>query len=545
MPHEEGPSQSTENVPQPRRLEEFVGQDRIKEILAIATGAAKRRGVAMEHVLLLGRPGTGKKTLARIIGTELGVAFEATSAPTFRKTLDLTGHLTNIKARQVFFIDELEQLTPSVAEILAQALAEFRVKILIGAGPGAREHELSIPRFTFIGATTKTSVPKGFAANTFGLVLPLNDYTLGDLELVVTRSARLLGVALDAGSTAEVAQNARGIPGSVNRLLKLVRDYALMRSAGNISLEITRKALDLAATDNREQRRTRQYDAAPAVCLTVPTNVPTSVPMHELMDLTGLTRVKSDVVSLANLVRVNQMRREAGLAVTPISLHLVFTGNPGTGKTTVARLLAEIYKSLGALSKGHLVEVDRSGLVGGYLGQTAIKTSDVIQKALDGVLFIDEAYALAKEDQDSFGREAIDTLLKAMEDYRDRLVVIVAGYTEPMERFLISNPGLKSRFNKFIHFDDYGPEDLFLILEKMIGKNGYVATDTALAGLKRALSNISAVADVNFANARTVRNLFERVQQSQADRLATLTSLTRTDLMTIELEDLAGATAPL
>jgi len=272
-----------------------------------------------------------------------------------------------------------------------------------------------------------------------------------------------------------------------------------------------------------------------------PNTTATQDPFKELMGLIGLSRVKEEVTSLSNFIRVNQLRRQSGLAVSPISLHLVFSGNPGTGKTTVARLLAKIYQNLGVLEKGQLVEVDRSGLVAGYVGQTAIKTSAVIQSALDGILFIDEAYSLTSKD-DTFGNEAIDTLLKAMEDYRDRLVVIVAGYTEPMQKFLQSNPGLESRFNKFIHYDDYSLEELALILKQLIEKNGYQATDAVFEILKGVTAKLASSGKENFANARAVRNLFERVQQAQADRLATTitttkSDLTESDLMTIDVED--------
>jgi stage V sporulation protein K len=263
--------------------------------------------------------------------------------------------------------------------------------------------------------------------------------------------------------------------------------------------------------------------------------------VKELNALVGLDHVKREIETLTNLVRVQKMREAHGLATPPLSLHLVFTGNPGTGKTTVARLLGRIYKALEVLTSGHVVEVDRAGLVAGYVGQTAIKTKEVIEKSLDGVLFIDEAYALARaESQNDFGQEAIDTLLKAMEDNRARLVVIVAGYTEPMKRFIESNPGLRSRFNKYIEFTDYAPEELITIFNRLAQQNNYILTPEAQEQMRKTLEREYAESGGKSANARLVRNVFEIALERQANRVAQQPGATKQDLQTLTGDDVAN-----
>lgn len=258
---------------------------------------------------------------------------------------------------------------------------------------------------------------------------------------------------------------------------------------------------------------------------------------EELDSLIGLMSVKKEISSLINLLKVNKIRKERGLSTPKTSNHLVFLGNPGTGKTTVARLIAKIYKQLGVLEKGQLIEVDRSGLVADYVGQTAIKTQEKINEAMGGVLFIDEAYSLAKGETD-FGQEAIDTLLKAMEDNRDDFVVIVAGYTKQMEAFLLSNPGLKSRFNKSILFEDYTEKELLDIFNLFCHKYGLWLSEDATSYLKVFLSTICSKKTENFANAREIRNLFERSIVNQANRLGDLATISNDELGEIVSSDL-------
>jgi SpoVK/Ycf46/Vps4 family AAA+-type ATPase len=241
---------------------------------------------------------------------------------------------------------------------------------------------------------------------------------------------------------------------------------------------------------------------------------------------------------LSDFIKIQQARTEKGLKTSPISYHCVFTGNPGTGKTTVARIIAKLYKELGILKKGHLVETDRAGLVAEYVGQTAVKTNNVIDSAIDGVLFIDEAYSLVPGYSTDFGGEAIATLLKRMEDDRDRLVVILAGYGDEMKTFIDSNPGLQSRFNRYIHFDDYSSDELVDIFKLYAKQNDYIIDNEAINAVTRKIENAVSNKDKNFGNARFVRNIFEKSIANQASRLAAQANISKTDLQTLTAEDI-------
>ncbi len=260
-------------------------------------------------------------------------------------------------------------------------------------------------------------------------------------------------------------------------------------------------------------------------------------PMEDLDELIGMETIKKDVRELINLVKMQKLRKEKGMKSMPVSLHLVFTGNPGTGKTTVARILADIYREIGILSTGQLVEVDRAGLVAGYVGQTAIKTQEKIDEATGGILFIDEAYTLAKKGGQDYGQEAIDTLINLMEKRRDNFIVIVAGYPDLMRDFINSNPGLKSRFNKYIHFPDYSADELVRIFIQLCSKYEYKIEDDAREIVKKRIEDHVANKNESFSNARDIRNIFETIVSNQASRVMTSEELNDEEIMTITKED--------
>lgn len=261
--------------------------------------------------------------------------------------------------------------------------------------------------------------------------------------------------------------------------------------------------------------------------------------LEDLNALVGLEKVKAEVNDLIVYQTVQKMRKQQGLYVGKNTLHMAFTGNPGTGKTTVARIVGRVYKQLGLLSKGHFLEVSRTDLIAGYQGQTALKVKEVIESIKGGVLFIDEAYSITENDHsDSYGRECLTELTKALEDYRDDLVVIVAGYTEPMNKFFESNPGLKSRFNKFIDFTDYDENELFDIFQKMCAENDYKISEGAAEKLKIIMKNTIEQKGEQFANGRFVRNLYEDITMMQARRLVKIAKPTKENLIEITEEDI-------
>lgn len=308
----------------------------------------------------------------------------------------------------------------------------------------------------------------------------------------------------------------------------------LIVTAGNSDAPRGGESFTVKTSKQETSREKKSYDTASS-------SSSAKASMDELDTLIGLEKAKKEIHEVSDFAKVQKARRDQGLPISEVSFHLVFTGNPGTGKTTVARLVAQIYKDLGIVSKGHLTEVSAKDLVAGYVGQTAIKTGEVVEKALGGVLFIDEAYTLLDKTGQGYGQEAIDTLLKEMEDKRGDFAVIVAGYDELMHEFINSNPGLKSRFNKYVHFDDYTPDEMYRIFELLCEKGQYEISPDAQQLIKDHFSVVCAKADDSFANGRTVRNVFESIISKQASRIASKRNKTKELLSTIEAEDVINS----
>jgi hypothetical protein len=374
----------------------------------------------------------------------------------------------------------------------------------------------------------------------FDRIEPLRD-RVGALETIVMRLANLIGRADGVLQDSEAAAIS-----SIREQLRLhfrpaQQDKAEKRTDINAKSDKAIATMQQDAATARDATRTgsglgRGIGRGSAVHQAVPDLAQS---LKELDDLIGLGAIKEEVRTLTNYLKLEQRRGEAGLGGTGMSLHMVFTGNPGTGKTTVARIVGKIFAAMGVLKKGHVVETDRSGLVAGYAGQTGPKTNAKIDEALDGVLFIDEAYSLvAEEGQDAYGMEAVQALLKRAEDDRNRLVVIIAGYTQEMNSLLDTNPGLSSRFNRVLQFEDYAPSELARIYAWLCERNYYKLAEGTRPKLMRGLAELYRGRDRRFGNGRTVRNLFEQSIRRMANRIADIRELSSDQLMTLEPSDI-------
>jgi hypothetical protein len=374
----------------------------------------------------------------------------------------------------------------------------------------------------------------------FDQVAPLRE-RLADLEAVIIRLANLVAKCDGTISSAEV-QQLRALKDDVlGQLHPLPIDAPPRHDAEERTGTQAVQELEAESQSLRQTIRVKKQEEGLAIVDDSPASADErlSRALKQLQELIGLGQIKHEVTSLTNFIKLQKQRQAAGLPAAELSLHMVFAGNPGTGKTSVARIIGEIFGAMGILRKGHLVETDRSGLVAEYAGQTAPKTNRKIDMALDGVLFIDEAYSLVAEDsEDAFGREAIQTLLKRMEDDRRRLVVILAGYPEPMERLLDSNPGLASRFSTHFQFPDYEPVELGLIFQHLCDKNHFRVPGPAQAKLLVGLQWLYENRDERFGNGRLVRNLFERALRRLANRVVNVVPVTADLLTVLQPEDI-------
>lgn len=505
----------------------------------------KRQGreIKEEHfgsILLIGNAGTGKSTTARIIGDiiiALGYAnifhsankgdfVEGIQGESSKKTLRLLQFAKQHRA--VIFIDEMYSLVTDKQDTVGKEAVNTIVKfmeenkdlIIIGAG-----YKKEMIDFLNTNSGLKSR---------FKYELEIEDYTNKELTEIAVRMIRAKGYKLaDEAAKRALEQNIKvenliAEKSGNARLARNIVDKAIERQGSRCyQYKLSGDDLDILLPEDFNCTKENEKTIEEA--------------FEELNRFVGMESVKKQVSELIAVAQHSREMEERGHKAKKLSLHSVFSGNPGTGKTSVARVLGDIYKAMGMLPKGHVVEVSRQHLVASYVGQTAEKTQNVIEQALGGILFIDEAYTLSGRGENDFGQEAIDTILKAMEDYRDNLMVIVAGYPADMEEFLESNPGLASRFSNRIHFDDYKSEELMRIFELLCKDEGYVLSPEAREYLEGKFETMYFTRGRNFGNGRDVRNLFEKAKTKMAVRLKEKVHKSEEDYITLVLDDVKQA----
>ncbi len=536
------------NIPEEKSIEqiihemdEFVGMDSVKAaVKEIAQQVAmqqerEKRGLGKEekmgiHIILTGNPGTGKTTIARKLGEILssveyldsGHVVEVDRSKLVAQFQGKTPILTNDAVDKamggILFVDEAYTLAPhsdtgdkdkygtEAVETLMKRMEDDRGKfVLIAAG-----YKKEMDRFLSVNSGLKSR---------FNKYLHIEDYKPDELFKIYLgffkkRKYSLTQEAIELAQKAiEELYEARDKDFGNGREMRKLFETTMSKQSERLS------KLPIDLQDNQVLTTITPED----IPYEAPKEADLSEVLGKLNDLTGMNNIKEEIKNLVNFLNIEKKRKEKGGAGTALNIHFVFTGNPGTGKTTVARILGDVFKKLGLLAKGHVVEADRSKLVGTTVGSTSPKTNDIIDSAMGGILFIDEAYTLSPTGGGAdYGKEAIDTLLKRLEDDRGKFICVVAGYSNEMRKFMDANPGLKSRFTKNIHFDDYSAEELMKIFQSMVDKKNLKLDSEADENLLKFFKNIYISRDKNFGNAREVRNIFEMSLQRQGSRLSSL-----------------------